>query len=182
MWRAAFICIALLAAGAHRSASAQTPKDDAELHAATRQLATTIRDAFEEIYLLPAPLYVEWPDKAGRPRQKGALVLFSLEGRNGGNSYSFYIAHYQHRPLDEVARDTIKREWMNYRLTDFAQVGGKFWQSLTWDSAATTDDGIVVPTQPWLRNDAGCCPTGRGAIRLDIDHNGRLSVTDVPVQ
>jgi len=180
MWRVALIALALLASAFDSSARAQTPKDDAELHAATRQLAGTIGDAFEELYLLSAPLHVDWPDKAGGSREKGVLVLFSLEGRNGGNSYSFYIAHYQNRPLDEVARGSLKREWKNYRLTDFVQGGGKFWRSLDWDDAKATENGVVIPTQYWQRGDAGCCPTGRGAIRLDVDRHGRLGTTDIP--
>ena len=180
MQRVVLIALMLLMAGFSLPASAQSMKDDAELHAATRQLAVTIGDAFEVLHLLPAPLYVDWPDKAGRPRDKGALVLFSLEGRNGGNSHSLYIAHYQRRPLDEAARGDLKREWMNYRLTDFVQVGGKFWRSLTWEVAQATPKGFVIPTQYWQRGDAGCCPTGKGAIRLDIDRRGRLRVTDIP--
>jgi hypothetical protein len=182
MRQAALIVLVLLAAGVGLPGQAQTATDDAELHATTRQLAATISDAFESLYLLPAPLYVDWPARDDRPHSRGALVLFSLEGRNGGNSYSFYIAHFEHRALDEAARGDLKRDWMNYRLTDFIQVGEKFWRTLSWESARLTAEGVVIATQPWQRGDAGCCPTGKGAIRLDIDRRGRLSIVDLSPQ
>ena len=43
-------------------------------------------------------------------------------------------------------------------------------------------DGVKIEMQDWRRGDAGCCPTGKGGIQLDIDRRGRLAVTEIPLK
>lgn len=160
------------------------PKDNAELHAATRDLARLIGDSLESLLPdpLPAPLYVRWKPVDGWSSDEGALVYFSLEGRGGSNGYSLYVAYFQ--KLDELqqAGPGRKGKAHTFRLIDFAQIGGRMWRSIEWEKARVAGSAVTIPTVPWLESDPGCCPTGTGAIRIQLDKPGRLRVTDIPVK
>lgn len=155
--------------------AAQTNKDNAELRAMTRQLAAIIRDSFETIYLLSTPLHVDWPARDGRERDSGALVFFSLEGRAGSNGSMVYMAYFQSDRLETDPED-LKRPWKNYRLADFIRIAD---HAPEWDQAQVTAEGVVIPTKTWRETDPHCCPTGKGAIRVDVDALGRMTVTDI---
>ena len=118
MRRAGIVLLLAFCLGGHLRAAAQTATDNADLQAATRQLAGTVSDPFEQASVSP-PLHVDWPARADRPARAGALVPFRLEGRYGGNSYFFYIAHFERRGFEEIGRDGQRREWHRYFLTDF---------------------------------------------------------------
>ena len=157
-------------------AATKTSKDDANLLAQTRQLAAAMRDSFEDINLHSPPLHVDWPAKNGRERGSGAFVFFSLEGRGGSNASMIYAAYFQYDPFDGDPED-LKRPWKNYRLTDFIQIVD---HAPEWRRAQVTADGVVIPTKTWRENDPHCCPTGEGAIRIDIDPYGRMTVVNIP--
>ena len=88
------------------------------------------------------------------------LALFTIEGMNGGNNYSIFLAVQlsasRWRPIVEGVGGKLNR------APEGLRVEGRT---------------IVVPMKVWTENDGGCCPTGEGVARFRV-RNGRIVELD----
>lgn len=180
---AAFILTTVLWGAA--PALSKGPKDDAELTALTRSLFSLISDPLEVEVVISAPLYVRWTPIDPYSSNEGALMFFSLEGRGGGNGHTLYAAYFQKLSMQNYIEEELrekKGEWNTFRFVDFVRIGGRGWRGVEWEQAKLTGKSAVIPTTPWVQDDPGCCPSGTGTIRIQLDKSGRLQVTDIPVR
>jgi hypothetical protein len=86
------------------------------------------------------------------------VVLYSLEGFGGGNSYSQYLA-------------VFLGKGKTFQYAANAIVGGKLNRDVDLKSIASRR--INLDTMEYRRNDAACCPSKKGTTRY-IFANGKL--------
>ena len=86
------------------------------------------------------------------------VVLYSLEGFGGGNSYAQYLA-------------VFLSKGKTYLYTANSVVGGKLSRDVTLVSIS--GGKINLETMAYAKNDAACCPSKKGKTRYTFV-NGRL--------
>jgi hypothetical protein len=144
--RAALLAAALL--GAAPPAAAQAPERllRAEMNRIAREMNATA--------LPPWARHAQADLDGDGVRDR--LALFTIEGMNGGNNYSFFLAVQlsasRWRPVVEGIGGKLMRQ------PDALRVEGRI---------------IVVPMRVWTDADPGCCPTGEGVARFQV-RNGRI--------
>jgi hypothetical protein len=81
--------------------------------------------------------------------KKDAIVLFTIEGRSCGNTYSFRLAAF-------------RKVGKTYRLIDHTPVGGKWYRHVDFDKVSYKDGRITLNTWEYKKGpdpDPSCCPS-----------------------
>jgi hypothetical protein len=102
---------------------------------------------------------------SGKYSRKLAVVVFTIEGFNGGNNYQFYMAIFG-SPSER------------FRLLDVIKIGEKTWRHVDFNSVVTSGDGIEINTLEYQDSDANCCPSKKGKARFVLTDRNRLIETD----
>ena len=98
------------------------------------------------------------------------LVFFTLEGFNGGNNYTFYVAAFQRAPsLDKTSRNE------RHRLIGFHEIGGGGWRHVNFDHFETSGDCAILNTLEYAAQDAMSHPTMPGFATYCLKHFGGSS-------
>ncbi|MDY0164125.1 hypothetical protein [Desulfobotulus sp.] len=108
-------------------------------------------------------------DKAGM-----ALVFFTVEGFNGGNNYTFYLAIFEPSwKFDPSKGEAQQRNVSNiskYRLVGYSPVGGKGWRSVDFAKFTVENKQITLQTKEYASNDPMCCPSKTGTAIYRIEN------------
>ncbi|NOT48725.1 MAG: hypothetical protein HOP17_13375 [Acidobacteria bacterium] len=91
-------------------------------------------------------------------RKNDLVVLYTLEGFGGGNSYGQSIA-------------VFLRKGNRYVLSVDKTVGGKLSRNV--ELKRISGRTIYLDTMRWSKDDGGCCPSIKGKTRF-VFSNGRL--------
>ena len=96
--------------------------------------------------------------KFARLRKGGgedAIVLFSVEGFQGGNLHEEYLAVFE--PVD--AADITGKKANPYRLLATQKIGGRGWRTFDADGMQIAHGVIALKGKQWKADDPGCCPS-----------------------
>jgi len=93
--------------------------------------------------------------------QKDLVVLYTLEGAGGGNSYNQYLAVFL----------TTGR---SYREVAHVLVGGKLQRDV--ELSSISDSTINLDTKAYAKNDPACCPSRAGKARFVLRANKLVEV------
>jgi len=94
-------------------------------------------------------------DDLNRDGVDDLLVLFTVEGQDGGNDHVDFLS--------------VFLSGKTFTLPITVKVGNRGQRDPV--SIEVRDDIIILETQEWQKGDAACCPTGKGEIRLKLSDN-----------
>jgi len=101
------------------------------------------------------------------------FVFFTIEGFNGGNNYTFYLAVFKpDRVFDPSRGEAQQRRPDNiakYSLVGYAPVGGKGWRSVDFSTFTIEKQKLILETKEYASNDPLCCPSKVGTAVYKID-------------
>ena len=114
-------------------------------------------------------------DKAGL-----VLVFFTIEGFNGGNNYTFYLAVFQPSwKLDPSKGEAQQRNAENiakYKLVGYSPIGGKGKRFVDFKQVAVEKGQITLQTKEYASTDPMCCPSKAGTAIYRIEENQLIEV------
>lgn len=98
------------------------------------------------------------------------VVLFGIEGWNGGNGASQYLAVFK-----ENSKEDWPEEWEfnEVSLISFAKVGEDYWR--VFKSISIAGDLITLKGLSW-NNDAHCCPSIPTTTVFRFEHDSIVEV------
>lgn len=85
-----------------------------------------------------------------------AVVLYTLEGQNGGNNYIQYLAAF------------VRKNGSLVHVAD-TPVGGKLRRDV--DLSAISNNEVVLKTTAYAKRDPACCPTIKGSTKYVLVGN-----------
>jgi len=101
----------------------------------------------------------------------GYIVLFGLEGWNGGNGHTAFLAYFAKTNSDE-----LPRPGKAFQFVEVTAVGARMWRDLSLERI----DGrmIVLRGMKWQRDDPGCCPSQKIVVRYTFDKGHLTEVSE----
>ena len=84
---------------------------------------------------------------------EAAVVLFSVEGFQGGNLHEEYLAVFE--PVEAAEIDG--RRTNPYRLLAVQKIGGRGWRTFDPDTMRIAAGTITLKGSKWQDSDPGCC-------------------------
>jgi hypothetical protein len=109
-----------------------------------------------------------------------ALVLFTIEGFNGGNNYTSYLAAFE--PSWAFDRSKGKAQQRNaddirkYRLVGYSPIGGKGWRSVDFTNISVEKRQVTLPTKEYVSGDPMCCPSKNGTAIYKVENRQLVEV------
>lgn len=101
------------------------------------------------------------------------LVFFTIEGFDGGNNYTFYLAVFEPSwKFDRSNREAQQHNASNiskFRLVGYSPVGGKGWRSVDFSKFTVEKKQITLQTKEYASNDPMCCPSRTGTAIYRIE-------------
>lgn len=95
-----------------------------------------------------------------------AFVFFTIEGFNGGNNHTFYLAafepNWRYDPDKGEMQQPNVLEIPKYRLVGYSPVGGKGWRSVDFANFTVEKGKIILQTKEYASGDPMCCPSKTG--------------------
>lgn len=108
------------------------------------------------------------------------LVFFTIEGFNGGNNYTFYLAVFQPSwkfdPSKGEAQQRNAENIAKYKLVGYSPIGGKGKRFVDFTKFAVEKRQITLQTKEYASTDPTCCPSKAGTAIYRIEDNQLIEV------
>lgn len=125
-------------------------------------LVTLLKDAHATEFKKARHTYIDGSRAFG-------IVFFTLEGFDGGNNYTQYLALFRARSEST----TTKSIESTFQLVAYTPVGGKAWRSVNVEKfkfeKVATGGTIELLTTNYVDGDPTCCPSKPGTVVYKFD-------------
>lgn len=102
---------------------------------------------------------------SGKYSRKLAVVVFTIEGFNGGNNYQFYMALFG-SPFER------------FKLLDVIKIGAKTWRHVDFNSVVASGDGIEINTLEYQDSEPAVAQAKKCKVHFVLTDQDRLIEAD----